>query len=144
MKFSHSLAFLVAAALTVPPALADFHVILRQPDLLDYTKNTVIACPSNYYNCRCIQGGDRRVTIGADGGEPKDLPDGYFYTEGKFCGVGKLNFYERSDGHWQFYKDGGDGSLQGECWSNTKSPSTCGNIAYSEQLVCYSYICGKS
>jgi hypothetical protein len=136
MKLGHSLALLIMAALTMPSALADFHILAGVQ--LDTSKNDVIACPSNYYNCKCFYGGQRRASIGGA------LSNGHFSTVGNLCGVGQLDFYKRSDGHWEFYKHNGDGSLQGTCYSNTGGIEECNgppDAYFYEQLVCYSYIC---
>ncbi|KAF9508746.1 hypothetical protein BS47DRAFT_208088 [Hydnum rufescens UP504] len=86
MKLAHSLAFLVTAALTVPFALADFHVILEKPDWFLNTNNLLIGCPSNHFDCHCLQKGDRRVTMVGVPESTDKRPDQFFYTKGKLCG----------------------------------------------------------
>ncbi|KAJ2977919.1 hypothetical protein NQ176_g4098 [Zarea fungicola] len=133
---------------------ADFHVgrsdFSQQATNPD--KGTILqwsdyfACPSNYYQCKCFGqlSSDRGVKVksGSTTGQ-------YFSLESGLCGMGQLDFYYRPNlGHWEFYVNGGDGKVQGTCYSNSAETVRCGNpifsnisAGYHDQLVCYSYIC---
>ncbi|KAJ8101690.1 hypothetical protein POJ06DRAFT_299667 [Lipomyces tetrasporus] len=104
--------------------------------------NYVIACPSNYYGCDCFDGHNRGVEAS---GDIEDINGSSFFQIGSgLCGMGALNFYKQGDASWQFYVDGGDGSLQGTCYDNTASDycwDAVGSASVSDRLVCYSYIC---
>lgn len=60
--------------------------------------------------------------------------------------MGKMNFYEQDDASWLFYVDGGDGTVQGQCYGN-EANSDCKSgdlvLLIEDRLVCYSYICGN-
>ncbi|KAF9515595.1 hypothetical protein BS47DRAFT_1360885 [Hydnum rufescens UP504] len=93
MKLAHSLALFITAALILPSALANFHITRR-----DSIKGiSLIACPSNYFNCKCLVNDDRAAHIAGN-----SLPSDSFSTEGNLCGMMHLNFYNRNDGHWSF------------------------------------------
>lgn len=139
MKLAQLLPLLVTAALSVPSALANFHVI---QGIAPGGLAGLEACPSNYYNCKCMTGGDRAAQVLVDGHGVGDLPDDFFSIKSGLCGMGQLNFYKRSDGHWDFYVSNGDGKVQGACHSNTASSSCSGGFFFNDLLVCYSYICG--
>ena len=136
MKFAPSLALLLTAALISPSALANFHIMHS-----DNRFDPLIACPSNYDNCICMRDGKHGVQ--SLNGETS-LGDA-FSLNGGLCGMSQMNFYKRSDGHWDFYVNNGDGSLQGTCYSNTAT-NECYNDGgaieiFNDELVCYSYIC---
>ncbi|KAJ2983081.1 hypothetical protein NQ176_g945 [Zarea fungicola] len=115
---------------------------------LKYTR--YIACPSNYLNCKCYGGfadnSDRGVGLASGSSLSRD-----FSLKGGLCGTGQLDFYYRPNlGHWEFYVNGGNGDIQGTCYKNSDSLKGCGigphtvlETNYSDQLVCYSYICGN-
>ena len=139
-----------AALLLLSPTLADFHVgeqfgVAAGPtDPIEITR--YLACPSDYYNCRCFGSirPDRGVFI--EGGQTPDSAT--FSLNAGLCGMGKLDFYYRqSKGAWDFYVSGGDGSLQGTCYRNSADSQWCGTsypaftARYFDRLVCYSYIC---
>lgn len=143
---------LLALSLLASPAIADFHIglahkwtnpVSKHPKL-DWTHT--IACPSNYLNCNCYgqiaDNADRGV-----GANKRPEGDSFSLNDG-LCGMGKLDFYYRSEkGHWEFYVSGGDGSLQGTCYSNSASDwcvrkGSLLSTDYTDKLVCYSYICG--
>lgn len=90
---------------------------------LKYTE--YIACPSNYYNCKCFG------SIGIDRGV-KVLPRGstkgsFFSLASGLCGMGQLDFYYRPNfGHWEFYVHGGNGQVQGTCYKNNPELRGCG------------------
>jgi hypothetical protein len=139
MKIAHSLALLITTAFTMPFALANFHVV---KGIAPGGGAGLEACPSNYYNCHCLRDGDRAVQIVVNGKGVGSLPSDAFSTNGDLCGVGQLNFYKQSDGHWDFYVNDGDGTLQGTCYSNTAT-TLCSGFYFFDELVCYSYICGQ-
>lgn len=134
---------------------ANFHVgradktQITHSDLPPVTFTQYIACPSNYLNCNCYGGfaanADRGVQVS------KGSTSGDFSLNAGLCGMGQLDFYYRANlGHWEFYVDGGDGSIQGTCYKNDAKLAACGLSPYSiletnydDQLVCYSYICGN-
>ncbi|KAJ2980381.1 hypothetical protein NQ176_g2680 [Zarea fungicola] len=139
---------------------ADFHVGLSEKQQHPVNPNApddypVIpenwACPSNYLNCKCYgdwpNRSDRGVKVSA--GQPTG---NYFSLNAGLCGMGKLDFYYRDNlGHWEFYVNGGDGTLQGTCYKATGSglrklcggPFTLISTTYTDELWCYSYICGR-
>ncbi|KAF8329643.1 hypothetical protein F5887DRAFT_115510 [Amanita rubescens] len=139
MKLAQSLALLISASFTIPSTLADFHVVQVVPNR---SIASLQACPSNYYNCKCLLDGDRAAQVVVNFQGVGLLPDNFFSTIAGLCGMGQLNFYKQGDGHWDFYVDGGDGSLQGTCYPNS-ADSSCFGTAVHDQLVCYSYICGN-
>ena len=89
-----------------------------------------------------MENGDRRAQVLVNGQGVWTLPDSFFSVEAGLCGMGQLNFYKQGDGHWDFYVDQGDGSLQGRCYSNSAVTSCSGDL-YNDELVCFSYICGN-
>ncbi|KAF9506054.1 hypothetical protein BS47DRAFT_1489543 [Hydnum rufescens UP504] len=93
--------------------------------------------PTPRYTGKTRLKGDRRVTMVGVPESTDKRPDQFFYTKGKLCGVGRLNFYKRPNGRWQFYKDGGRGDLEGECFTNTSNTPAqiCGSKEYWDQLV---------
>ncbi|KAF9502596.1 hypothetical protein BS47DRAFT_1356897 [Hydnum rufescens UP504] len=139
MKLAHSLALLVMAALTMPSALADFHILRGVQTNTGYSYD--VACPSDYYYCDCFMHASRGAGITMVGG---GLSYG-FSTQGNLCGMGQLDFRLQNDGHWEFYVHNGDGSLQGTCSSNIGSILNCphspDDYFFYEQLLCSSYIC---
>ena len=142
MKLSQSLRVaLITAGLTIPSTLADFIIIqdLGSPGAIGVGQ-ILLACPANYYNCDCMLNGNRR----ADGMGMTSEP--VFSVKGGLCGMGQLNFYQQSDGHWDLYVNNGDGSLQGRCYGDSRR-SMCPNPPYAidflNQMVCYSHICGN-
>jgi hypothetical protein len=126
---------------------ADFHIGLSVWSPL-ITPNDVqteyLACPSNYYNCDCWGPHHDRAGY-VIRGDPNHST--FFSISGakSLCGMGQLNFYKRDDGHWDFYVNNGDGSIQGKCYSNRKDEGSqicsAALITYTDLLVCYSYIC---
>jgi len=145
----HIYSTIFAALLLLSPTLADFHI--GQQDgvsaSLDPKKPILTtdypACPSNYYNCKCYGSihPDRGVFT-VHGQSPGSAT---FSLSAGLCGMGKLDFYYRqSKGGWDFYVSGGDGSLQGTCYSNSDTED-CYSLGFSatyhDSLVCYSYIC---
>lgn len=117
---------------------ADFHVGWALADN-NVVNSYTTACPSNYYNCNCFFDDDRAALgptydVIADGGN--------FSIEGGLCGLSQLDFYNVGGGHYQFYVHNGDGTLQGDCYTNVGSVG-CGGAIYEDRLVCYSYICGS-
>jgi hypothetical protein len=145
MKLAHSLALLVVTALTMHSALANFHILQKIDLYKDGSEPGAVACPSNYYNCKCFQGHDRAATIAVGGTPVHTLPTGFFSTQGKFCGEDQMNFYNRGNGLWEFYANNGNGIRLGYCNTPAKSQGTrCdGEWLFTDQLVCYSYICGQ-
>jgi len=116
MKLAHSLALLVATALTIPSALANFHVVQKVTG--GGHTQAVIACPSNYLNCECFTKTDRGADIGL-----QNFPDDFFSTK-------------------QNQKDG-DGKPLGKCWTPKDPPHwKCGSTGAVTKLICDSYICG--
>ena len=140
MKLLHSLALLATATLTIPFALADFHVT---QGIAPGGGAGLEACPSNYYNCNCLKDGDRAAQVLVDGQGVGSLPDSFFSIKAGLCGLGQLNFYKQGDGHWDFYVNNGDGTLQGTCYPNSATSTCSGGFYFIDQLVCYSYICGS-
>ncbi|KAN0076667.1 hypothetical protein V8E54_006809 [Elaphomyces granulatus] len=143
----HIYSTIFAALLLLSPTLADFHI--GQHDRVSagpqgpISATLYLACPSNYYNCKCYGSirPDRGVfTVG--GQSPGSAT---FSLSAGLCGMGQLDFYYRqSKESWDFYVNGGDGSLQGTCYSNSDT-QTCYSFYFSatyyDRLVCYSYIC---
>jgi hypothetical protein len=138
MKLTQSLA-IVTAALTIPSALADFHIV---QGIAPGGGAGLEACPSNYYNCKCLKDGDRAAQVLVNNHGVGSLPNNFFSTKAGLCGAGQLNFYKQNDGHWDFYVNNGDGSLQGTCYSNSAGTTCSDGFYFYDQLICYSYICG--
>ncbi|KAF9502660.1 hypothetical protein BS47DRAFT_1356869 [Hydnum rufescens UP504] len=137
MKLAHSLALLVTAALTLPSALADFHIAGR----IDAGGNiNVVVCPSNKYTCDCFEFGHGSAEISGLENTASD----FFITKGGFCKMGRLNFYKR-DGCWKFYENNGDGKVKGTCDSEPNPATlTCNGLVplnFVDQLFCKSRIC---
>ncbi|KAF9516951.1 hypothetical protein BS47DRAFT_1340258 [Hydnum rufescens UP504] len=151
MKLAQSLALLVATVLTIPSALANFHVAkgaATNPDGHRY----FVACPSDAYGCECLHGLVKGAAI------PKTIRDGdidslnlpnFFKTSprNKFCGQDEVDFYRRSNGNWEFFIHNGNGKAQGTCYPAKKGiRTTCteGSTKYNfdDQLVCFGALCG--
>jgi hypothetical protein len=143
----HIYSAIIAALLLLSPTLADFHIGQQDGDSAGpegpiFSKKYV-ACPSDYYNCHCYGSvNPERGVFTLSGQNPGSAT---FSLKSGLCGMGQLNFYyQQSKGGWDFYVNGGDGSLQGTCYSNSDT-KTCGKIGflatYHDSLVCYSYIC---
>jgi hypothetical protein len=124
--------------------LADFHIdnlrntVVNSPGGQS-SWTSVVACPSNYWNCKCLTSGDRTGKV--DG----TLGDSVFSIKSGFCGMGKLNFY-KSGNTFLMYKDGGDGKVIGTCYWNTGDAGkvcgiTGGSTTVTGGYVCYSYVC---
>jgi hypothetical protein len=140
MKLALQSLALMVAAVTIPSVIADFHII---QGIAPGGGTGLEACPSNYDNCKCMKDGDRAAQVFVNGKGVANLPDDSFSLKAGFCGIGKLNFYKQSNGAWNFYVDGGDGSLQGTCYSSNAGNSCSGGFIFYDKLVCYSYICGS-
>lgn len=149
MRFS-MLATLALAA----PGLADFHIGRADKQTNPFNKDSpviswtdYVACPSNYFGCQCYG----YISATADRGvltRQNKPPTGDFSINAGLCGLGQLDFYYRqAENKWEFYKNGGDGAIQGTCYSNSghdlclKNTGTAVTVNYYEELVCYSYIC---
>ncbi|RFU78628.1 hypothetical protein TARUN_3598 [Trichoderma arundinaceum] len=130
---------------------ADFHVLTGPssiaPGLGRRIEDYAVACPSNYYKCKCMIDGDRagHVTAGSPPTYGVHKTGSNFFQLSGMCGVSNMNFYLQSDGTWLFYIAGGDGTVQGQCFPGDNSIVDCHEIsaAYSLSniLVCYAYIC---
>jgi len=82
--------------------------------------------------------GDRAVR-----GGPNDDIESNFFLYGGLCGLGKMNFYQESDGKsWKFYEDGGNGDALGDCYPSSGEMGCTGGTV-NDRLVCYSYVCGS-
>jgi len=134
-SISSALLFLVSVP--IHQIGADFHISSLMISGVD---GGLIACPSNYLNCDCWINGDRGQLIS---GDPDSL-GAFFQVDEGLCGLGYLNFYEGAGGVYDFYMDGGDGTLQGQCFPNSFTDH-CSHPSATvvDQLVCYSYICGN-
>jgi hypothetical protein len=143
----HIYSTIFAALLLLSPTLADFH-IGQQDGVSAGPKEPIsttdyLACPSNYYNCKCY--GSIHPDRGVFTVRGQSPGSATFSLSAGLCGMGQLDFYYRqSKGGWDFYVSGGDGSLQGTCYSNSDT-ETCYSLGflatYYDSLVCYSYIC---
>jgi hypothetical protein len=144
----HIYSAIFAALLLLSPTLADFHIgqIMNVAGSAPNppTNTEYIACPSNYYNCNCFGSKDRAVNTYL-GQNPASAT---FSLNSGLCGMGQLDFYyQDSKKGWDFYVNGGDGSLQGTCYPNSDT-QWCAipllwTTKYTDNLVCYSYICGQ-
>ncbi|KAJ2982974.1 hypothetical protein NQ176_g1031 [Zarea fungicola] len=140
MKFS---AILVAVA-GVPAVLADFHVNTIQNIAVTGPSSqqrwtSYVACPSNYWNCKCLANGDR---AGPVSGKTSDS----FFSVQNLCGMRKLNFYRKGN-NFDMYEDSGNGQVIGTCYPSPTDQKQCvlatGNAQIVGGYVCYSYVCGK-
>ena len=147
MKFAHSLALLLIASLTIPSALANFRIIGGGDG-----NESMHACPVNHYDCACMRDGDRAGQVSINDQGLSRLPDDFFQVKAGFCGMGLLNFYKRSDGHWDFYVSNGDGTLQGKCYTptgpvTTTECSVSGSqyefYVFRNELLCWGFICNN-
>jgi hypothetical protein len=139
MKLAQSLALLTGASFTVLSALANFHIV---QGIAPGGGAGLEACPSNYYNCDCLENGVRAARVVVNGNGVGSLPASFFSVDAGLCGLGQLNFYKQADGTWNIYVNEGDGTLQGTCNSNTAVNSCSDGFIFNDELVCYSYICG--
>ena len=140
MKLAQSLALLTGASFTILFALADFRIT---QGIAPGGGAGLEACPSNYYNCKCLKDGDRAAQVVVNDHGVGSLPASMFSVKAGLCGLGQLNFQKRGDGSWNIYKNDGDGSVQGTCYPDTAGTSCSGGFFFYDQLVCYSYICGS-
>lgn len=139
MRFTSSTFAAFGILVQASIVLADFHVGYLESKNV-FKQDITEACPSNYYNCDCFDNGNR-AAYGANNDDVGQGLDSFSIGAG-LCGVGKLNFYKQaSDGHYKFFVDGGDGTSQGDCYSNLGTTVGCDSSAFVERLVCYSYIC---
>lgn len=139
----------------ISSVIADFHIgktdftqHSTNPDKPPFNEWTdYVACPSNYYQCRCYGqvAPDRgvRLVSGATSGD--------FSLAAGLCGMGRLDFYYRPNlDRWEFYVNKGDGTLQGTCYKNNPKSESCGGLLsnlqgiYHDTMVCYSYICNHA
>ncbi|KAJ2980438.1 hypothetical protein NQ176_g2642 [Zarea fungicola] len=153
MYFSAPLALLALAV----PSLANFHIgkadketnpVSKDSPILNWTD--YVACPSNYFGCKCYGGisptADRGVSTARNA-----APEGTFFSlNAGLCGMGKLDFYYQVDqNRWDFYEAGGDGKVKGECYPNhthdlcSLKTGTAVTVNYYDELVCYSFVCGE-
>ena len=154
MKLAQSLALIITggASFVIPFALANIHVI--QWTALNGTE-TLIACPSEDYGCDCSPGGPYGAgVVSDDGAQLTSLPGpgGHFSVQSPFCGSNSSYYFYNNgtSGRWDIHVQSGTGSLQGNCYPNTESPtSTCAtskgpgdDTVLHDQLVCYG-ICDK-
>ena len=142
MKLAQSLALLTGASFTILPALANFHVI---QGIAPGGGAGLEACPSDFYNCNCLENGERAEQVVVDGKGVGSLPEGFFSIKAGLCGMGQLNFYKQNsdDGEWLFYVNNGNGTPQGACYPNTADTNCSGGFIFNDLLVCYSYVCGS-
>ncbi|KAF9511149.1 hypothetical protein BS47DRAFT_1347002 [Hydnum rufescens UP504] len=113
MKLAHSLALLVIAALTMPSALADFHILRGVQTNTGYSYD--VACPSDYYYCDCFMNASRGAGI--------TMNDGHW------------EFYvHNGDGSLQ-------GTCSSNIGSILNCPHKPDDYFFYEQLLCSSYIC---
>jgi hypothetical protein len=125
------------SAILVPVVQADFHILFYTDDagLEGWTH----ILPSNQYNCKAV-GHNGEVTTDQPG-------DSYFEATKDICGVAQLDFYQRADGHYDFYTP--SGAFQGSCYNDSGAKaigcaSFSGQVAFIEELVCYTSICGPA
>ena len=140
MKLAQSLALLTGASFTILSARADFHIV---QGIAPGGGAGLEACPSNYYNCDCLENGNRAAQVVVNGQGVGSLPDSFFSVKAGLCGMGQLNFYKQGDGTWDIYQNDGNGALQGTCNGNTATNDCQAGFIFNDQLVCYSYICGS-
>ncbi|KAJ2968258.1 hypothetical protein NQ176_g9271 [Zarea fungicola] len=153
MRFSVSLA---AMALAVP-GLANFHIGRADKETNPFNKNSpviswtdYVACPSNYFGCKCYGGISATADRGVSTTRNKSPSGDSFSLNAGLCGMGKLDFYWRQNlQKWEFFGSNGDGKVKGECYPNSTHDlcflrtGTAVTVNYYDKLVCYSYICGE-
>lgn len=144
----------LAALSSALPCLADFHIGRADKETNPFNTDSpvlqwtdYVACPSNYFGCKCYG----KISPSADRGvstRQRKPPTGDFSIEAGLCGMGQLDFYYRAaDNKWEFYVNGGNGDIQGTCYPNSThdlcflTTSTILTVNYYDELVCYSYIC---
>lgn len=157
-----------AASITVQ---ADFHVLGQKGVIEDLSAGgggvsefeRLIGCPSNIFNCDCfadLRGGTQSANGNDLGisfpGQPFPA-DNFFQLvppsdgDGNFCGEGALNFFLKqgvTDGSWEFFKDGGVGTVLGTCFPQSPDAElqTCirglgVTVTAFDFLVCFSFLC---
>jgi hypothetical protein len=98
-----------------------------------------VACPSNYWNCKCWLIGDRA-------GRASNEASNNFSIDG-MCGVGQMNLYKDANADsLSMYLNGGDGKVIGRCYRNgaTQACGTRGPVVVVTDLwICYTYVCGS-
>jgi hypothetical protein len=146
MKFPGFTAVVTALLVSVQHVHADFHISLwfTGPNFDPNPK--WIAFASSDYNCDnfapSISHSVSNINT-LNGGRP--LPS--FFTFGTdFCGEQyKINFYENSDGTYDFYQNDGDGALLGTCYPDAEIMGCDGgNVGVQDVLYCTSSVCGPS
>ncbi|TEB18516.1 hypothetical protein FA13DRAFT_1863518 [Coprinellus micaceus] len=141
MKLS-SLGLILLGSTSLSSVYAGFH-IGRVTTTVGVYRNH-IACPSSKYNCDCFKGQDGLT--GTVKLPKKDKMEDFFQiTTPNWCGrvnMPTLDFYKRADGHWDFYRNKGDGTRVGTCYANSDS-KTCipGGVHYGDKLACYTDLC---
>ena len=136
MGLSQVLVSILTLALCVLQASANFHISYMTSPIFSPTRYA--ACPSNQYNCNCFTGLSTPLTTYV-------APFGqYFQLASGLCGQNyRMNFYLRSGGFYEFYKENGNGQSLGKCYDNSGAASVkCLDYTVRDQLVCYSWICG--
>jgi hypothetical protein len=127
---------LTLATIGVTEVSANFHISYMTSFLNAPTRYA--ACPSNQYNCNCFIGSTTPITTYV-------APFGQFFQlDNGLCGQNyRMNFYLRSGGYYEFYKENGNGASLGKCYDNSGANSVkCVDYTVRDQLVCYSWICG--
>ena len=127
MKPAQSLALIItSASFIIPFALAQFEVSKS----IDQKTGAVgiAACALGHDGCNCSPFGQYGAYIlsNATGTElpVASLPADTFSVGRGFCGSTNMyDFYNRSNGIWEFYVDHGNGTALGTC-SPTESPPT--------------------
>ncbi|KAL6713393.1 hypothetical protein ACLMJK_008858 [Lecanora helva] len=147
MQYKPLLIALGSLALT---ARADFHILdticaytcgtyeIFDSDPQSCAEYTVVFVASNQYNCK---GKSDAPNIPETAGHLQD----FMHLDQGLCGSGALNFYKRDNDTYEFYADGGDGSVLGTCYKGDGSTEACGSglgiCDFKEQYVCYTYLC---
>jgi hypothetical protein len=116
---------------------ASFHVAVVKPP--GNAPHTFVACPSNYFNCECLVGGNHA--------EPVEYVIGteeLFAVHAGLCEKGQMNIYLRASGAWALY-DNDSGAQLGwchdalgtlGCWSYGNYVEIEDNLICSTSLVC--------
>ncbi|KAK3994884.1 hypothetical protein QBC44DRAFT_390542 [Cladorrhinum sp. PSN332] len=120
----------------LPSTLANFHV-----GFSGRYGNAI--CPSPGFGCGCISSGIGRARVDPQNENLWRENVGWFSTPG-VCGSPKLDFWRRSDGHYDMYVSNGNGQKRGECWRADTTQSCLGDrVEWFSWYWCYTDICGQ-
>ena len=152
MKLAQSLALIItgSASFLIPFALAEFRLIIAQPDNSKFTSVWAVPGPAESFDCSSFDDNSadphtpkNGVKVSIDyitGGFPLSL---HVSTDPGLCGLGQLDFYRKNEhDNFLFYLDKGNGTSLGTCYPNTNSSKTCSKVTLlAAGFDCNTLIC---